>query len=116
MVFEAAFDSEQIVGSAIDELNFSLLVQKDLNEQSLAAHSRSWKGLRGGIGSSQSCWSVGGTTKPLVEKVTPTIAFRVTFDGEQRLGARFQLAVLRPFNPKKMGCALGLVAGSGSAG
>ena len=32
MVFEAAFDSEQIVGSAIDELNFSLLVQKDLNE------------------------------------------------------------------------------------
>ena len=37
----SAFGSEQSVGSAIDELNFSLLIQKNPHEQPLAAHPRS---------------------------------------------------------------------------
>ena len=55
------------------------------------------------IGLSQCGWSEGGTTKPLVREVIPTIAFRVTSDGEQRFGARFQPAVLRPFQSKENG-------------
>ena len=37
----SAFDSEQSVGSAIDELNFSLLIQKNPHEQPLTVHPRS---------------------------------------------------------------------------
>ena len=55
------------------------------------------------IGLSQCSWSEGGTTKPLVREVIPTIAFGVTSDGEQRFGARFQPAVLRPFQSKENG-------------
>lgn len=55
------------------------------------------------IGLSQCSWSEGGTTKPLVREVIPTIAFRVKSDGEQRFGARFQPAVLRPFQSKENG-------------
>ena len=47
----------------------------------------------------------GSATKPLVEEGTLTIAFRVTFDGEQRFGARFQPTVLRPFSIQRKGVA-----------
>ena len=74
------------------------------------------------VGASQFCLSDGGTTTPrkegkphkvvvtavarlvVIEGVGPTTVFGTTFDGEQRVGARFQLAAPAPLNPKKMGC------------
>ena len=55
------------------------------------------------VGASQFCLSDGGTTTPLIEGVGPTTVFGTTFDGEQRVGARFQLAAPRPSQSKENG-------------
>ena len=132
IVFDAAFEGDQSVGSAFDQRRLSLLIPEN---ETHPTGMRSWSRWRMGLcpfgsnrilhrflrsvgaipkrsgcasglemGAPHLFWSGSYAMRSYIEKVGPMIVFEAAFNGEHGVGSAFDQRRLSPY-PRKMGRA-----------